>query len=215
MKKILTAALAAAGVFISFSSGNAVADDGFSGAYLGVGFGWEWLQNKGNAEEHGNYEQFCKQKADRFRGEVQLGYQKIFSDHFLTGLEFDCGFAKNEKNDLYITSGEKISEIKNKAVTPGIFAKFGYAWCDKYAVYAKLGIQWPGIKIENQDIRKGVFAAVLGGERKFTKKFSAFGEIAYACQQKKDFENGGKKRSVKSGESIGVNLGVVYHMLSK
>lgn len=211
MKKIVTAALIAASALIGFSGGNAVAEDGFSGAYLGVGLGWEWLENKGNV----NNEQICKQKIDRLRGEVQLGYQKLFSEHFLTGLEFDCDFAKNEKNDLYAVSSGKISELKNKAVTPGIFAKFGYAWCDKYAVYTKLGVQWPGIKIENQDTRKGVFAAVLGGECKFTKKFSAFGEISYACQQKKDFENNGRKWSVKSGKHVGVNLGVTYHMLSK
>jgi len=62
-------------------------------------------------------------------------------------------------------------------------------------------------------INKFVFAGALGYQCKFTKKFSAFGELTYSARQKNDKDNfNAAKISAKTGESWGFNLGVTYHI---
>jgi len=202
-------------------------EDGLTSIYASLGLGWEWFENKGDIDyKDGIVRSINKQKINRFRGMVGLGYQHLFMQHFLAGLEFDCEFAQKKDKEIYNSLNVyHNSKIQNKGITPAIYAKLGYAWCNKHVVYVKLGGQWKRTRVldldgnaqnDSYNINKFVFAGALGYQCKFTKKFSAFGEVTYSARQKNDKDGFiGLKYSTKTGESWGFNLGVTYHMLTK
>lgn len=200
--------------------------DEFSSFYLGAGLGWEWLENKGNITDTlgGAVYEITKQKENRFRGLVQLGYQHLFADHFLAGLELSCDFAQKKSSDVYSEGDYMGARIDNKGATPGIFAKIGYAFCGKQLIYVKLGGQWRRARIvdtdrtdgdRSYDANKFVLAGALGYQHKFTKKFSGFGEVTYTGRSKKEGNIDIFGYSTKTGEAWGVNLGVAYHLITR
>lgn len=213
--------------------------DQFSSLYFSAGGGLDWMKNKGDVSDNEGSVSISEQKPTSFHGLFGIGYQKLVAQQFLIGLEFNCSIGENKDNDVWVyyegCPSSMESKIKNKGITPGVFAKMGVTFCDKHLVYTKLGVQWPSTKVEiynartegrdGHDINKGVFAAALGYQYKFTKKVSAFGEVTYAAKQKKDInvdsfdarENTTyqSKWSVKARDSWGFNVGVVYHMLMK
>lgn len=213
--------------------------DQFSSLYLNVGFGCDWMKNKGEIVDDGGPLSINEQKPTSLHGLFGLGYQRLIAQRFLLGLEFDCGVGQSKENEIWVdydgSSSSMSSKIKNRGVTLGVFTKLGVAFCNRHLVYTKLGVQWPSTKVEiynartggvdGHDISKGVFAAALGYQCKFTKKVSAFGEVTYTAKQKKDINVDSfdvernttypSKWSVKARESWGFNVGVVYHMLTR
>lgn len=224
MKKmvlVLAGMLASAGLVVADDSEKIIdsqdvyeensADDGWTGIYGSLGLGWEWMENKGgfsyidamddDKEKSGSV---YKQKNNRFCGTIGLGGQMLFAQHFLAGLEFDCTFAKSEEKDTVIKnaggidhkeSPDKNFRIKNKGVSPALYAKLGYVFCNKHVVYTKLGVKWLKTRVvdrdetngdESFDTNKGVFAAALGYQCAFTKNLSGFAEVNYAGRNKVD-----------------------------
>lgn len=242
MKKMVLALavlLGSAGMVVAEEGGEAIdnqevldsnsSDDGWTGVYGSLGLGWEWFENKGafvyNAsvkedEEDWKTGSLDKQKCNRFYGTLGLGGQILFAQHFLAGLEFDCSFAKSEdKNAVlklidggdYNPSAEEF-HVKNKGVSPALYGKVGYVFCNKHAVYTKLGVKWIKIRIEDKhtsdgdqsfDSNKGVFAAALGYQCAFSKNFSGYVEVSYAGRNKADHGaiNNAKSVSLKANDS--------------
>lgn len=208
-------------------------DDGWTGVYGNLGLGWEWFENKGDfvydAADSPDVDPVLKsgsmdkQKNNRFYGSVGVGGQILFAQHFLAGLEFDCTFAKSEdKNaELKDNEGKNFSEsgreefhIKNKGVSPALYAKLGYVFCNKHAVYGKFGVKWIKTRVEDKnskggdesfDSNKGVFAAALGYQCAFSKNFSGYVEVNYAGRNKVDHgsmnEGAFDSLSLKTNES--------------
>lgn len=236
MKKmvlVLAGMLASAGLVVADDSEKIIdsqdvyeensADDGWTGIYGSLGLGWEWMENKGGefTTVTGDFSGCMdKQKNNRFCGTVGIGGQMLFAQHFLAGLEVDCTFAKSEEKNAVLRingeiygNGEEQFHVKNKGVSPALYAKVGYVFCNKHAVYAKLGVKWLKTSAIDYDIEnggdegfnsnKGVFAAALGYQCAFTKNLSGFAEVNYAGRNKLD---GGKinevaRVSIKTNES--------------
>lgn len=253
MKKVM---LAAAGMLASSVSVMAVdsdvaatvadetySSDHFTSLYFSAGCGFDWMKNEGsmddsisNANNGGALLPMKKQKPTSFVGVFGLGYQRVFAQHFLAGIEFDCTVGQKKDSDIYLEgmlpngvwqSATQLpkARVKNKSVGLGLFAKLGYVFCGKHLVYTKLGVAWPSSKadlpdgsgkISKYDIDKGVFAAALGYQYKFTNRFSGFGEVTYMSHQKKDITMKDKtKWSLKTRESWGVRVGVACHLFTK
>lgn len=243
MKKIafaLVGMLASTGLVIADDSDKIIdsqdvyeensADDGWTGVYGSLGLGWEWMENKGtfvyedasdNKDKTGTVN---KQKNNRFCGTIGLGGQMLFAQHFLAGLEFDCTLAKSEDKDAVLLEANGDDHdggmgaslrVKNKGVSPALYAKLGYVFCNKHVVYTKLGVKWVKTRFEDLDhttggdesfdSNKGVFAAALGYQCAFTKNVSGFAEVNYAGRNKADhgeMNNGGiKSISLKTNDS--------------
>lgn len=257
MKKIVLALavlFGSAGMVVAEEGGEAIdnqevldsnsSDDGWTGVYGSLGLGWEWFENKGNLQYQDSFDgnkiktgSMDKQKNNRFYGSVGLGGQILFAQHFLAGLEFDCTFAKSEdenavlkdaENETMNADGKDFFHIKNKGFSSALYGKVGYVFCNKHAVYAKLGVKWIKIRIEDQDTRggdesfdsnKGVLAAALGYQCVFTKNFSGYVEVNYAGRNKIDHgamnENAFNSLSLKTNESnwgFGAGVSVRFPM---
>lgn len=247
MKKmvlVLAGMLASAGLVVADDSEKIIdsqdvyeensADDGWTGIYGSLGLGWEWMENKGGFtyDDSGIKNGYMdKQKNNRFCGMLGLGGQMLFAQHFLAGLEFDCTFAKSEEKNAVLRHeggeehalpGKEILHIKNKGVSPALYAKLGYVFCNKHVVYTKLGVKWIKTRVvdmdhsdkdESFDTNRGVFAAALGYQCAFTKNLSGFAEVNYAGRNKVDhgeMNSGGEKSiSLKTNEgNWGFSAGV-------
>lgn len=238
----LAVLLGSAGMVVAEEGGEAIdnqevldsnsGDDGWTGVYGSLGLGWEWFENKGDFVYDSNTNlddeteklatgSMDKQKCNRFYGALGLGGQILFAQHFLAGLEFDCYFAKSEDKNAVLKQTDGISynptqeefHVKNKGVSPALYGKVGYVFCNKHAVYAKLGVKWIKTRIEDKnhttkgdesfDSNKGVFAAALGYQCAFSKNFSGYVEVSYAGRNKADHGaiNNAKSISLKTNDS--------------